>query len=382
MLLFATLLTFAGTGAVSAAEPPGDSADPMASDAEAEGLFEQDVARMAEEQGWSVEYTRARLQTMDDIDAAMTEVARLPDYAGGYWDVDEGSGLTILFHHAVPDGVLDEVRAQAQVPIEAKVVPDRHLPQVQRRVERLLERLDGVRSWNAGIDQREQTVGVTVLVADDRTGARIEARLAKAFPDGVLDVGTKVAPPLPRRPLRDVCLRVDEPAGDSVDVIAQRVRQGTTTVLGPGTGCLARLAGTTPRDGVCLRVAGSEEPTTRAIARDVRQGKASVRGPGQACGSDPVPLVGKPIVGLEDILEVPVRRLEIDAVGGTARVHYDDGPFACRGLDHVELSTDDTGFEARVFAGFRPDVISCVGAGTRWVTVVPLDEAIAQPDEG
>jgi hypothetical protein len=30
----------------------------------------------------------------------------------------------------------------------------------------------------------------------------------------------------------------------------------------------------------------------------------------------------------------------------------------------------------RVFAGYRPDVISCSGSGMRWMATVPLDEPI------
>jgi hypothetical protein len=365
-----------------AAEPPEDIPDGMAWDPvqerliSADELLEQDAAALAEAEGWSLDYALARLRTSLDTDAAMAEVARLPGFAGSYWGDGEGAGLTVLFSGEIPEAAVDEVRALAQVPVETKLVPDRDLDGAQTAVGQVLEGIKGVRDWTTAVDPRAQVVQVTVLVPDAATQARVEAALAEAVPEHVVQLELVVAAAASSRPLHDVCLRVTETKPAPVAAIAKRIRSSKTSVTGPGVGCGTGQVALAPRDGVCLRVAGSQQRTSRAIARDVVRGNARVSGPGEACGADPVPLVATPTDGLRNVLEVPWEWLEIDPDGMTLRVVYQDGPFACRGLDHVEAAVSDAGLRVRVFAGYRPDVISCSGSGMRWMATVPLDEPI------
>jgi hypothetical protein len=82
-IVLAMVLAFAGTATALGAEPPDDIPDGMAWDPVqerllgADELLEQDAVALAEAEGWSLDYARARLLTSLDTDAAMAEVARL-----------------------------------------------------------------------------------------------------------------------------------------------------------------------------------------------------------------------------------------------------------------------------------------------------------------
>ncbi len=383
VLVMVLSLVLAASGVVWAAEPPDDIPDGMEWDATEQRLIghdellERDAQALADRFDWSLEYAKARVLTSERADKAMARVQRLPSFAGSYWDNEDGGAITFMFKDEVPAGALDEVRELALVPVEAKVAEYsmRDLERFQRQANKILRKTPGVGDWTTALDPSRQLVVASVVVDDPKLSRSIEAKVGRRVPEGVVDLEFKVQTSA-TRPRQDVCLRVSGSEPGWTKAIARDITAGTAAVDGAGVDCADAEWSSKPRRGACLRVVGSGELETRAIARQVAAGKARVVGAGTACGADPVPLIAAPDTDVTNVREISWQRIEVEPGGRTLHVYYRDGPFDCRGLDRLEVSSSDAGLDVQVFSGYRSDSISCLAIAVPWVAIVTLDEPV------
>ena len=98
------------------------------------------------------------------------------------------------------------------------------------------------------------------------------------------------------------------------------------------------------------------------------------------------PVIATPGTDVTNVREIPRQRIEVGPGGRTLQVYYRDGPFDCRGLDRVEVSSSDAGLDVQVFSGYRSgdvDLIRLLCAiAMPWVAIVTLDEPVVLGDQG
>lgn len=128
-----------------------------------------------------------------------------------------------------------------------------------------------------------------------------------------------------------------------------------------------------PYRDACLRVAGSDGGTAADVAQDVKDGTASVLGPGEHCRTRAAAIAVTPTNDLTDVAETGWDRVEFRDDGRTLDVYF-SGIEDCFGLDRVDVTTSAEGLDVRVFTGRIPSAGVCRYATRNYVTTVQLDD--------